>query len=135
MATDYGRDTLCINGLRTGRYAVGVWNVAQTAYHRIITPRGTLRGGEDEENFGLGIEDLIGHTADEELQASLPGQIYSELRKDERITDVDTKITAATDPDGETTYEIDVRAKTGEGPFQLVLTASAVKVELLKMVA
>lgn len=132
MATSYGRDVWCDDSLRTGRYATGVRLVAQNAYHRLTTPRGMLRGGEDEANYGLDLVGLVGTAESTGLAAALPGKIQNELLKDERIEEVRATVTRSQDGPA-VTYEIEIEADTSEGPFELVLSVADVTVALLKL--
>lgn len=128
--TDFGYDTSCTDGLRTGRFAFGVRLVAEAAYRRLSTPRGRLQGGEDEQNYGIDLADMIGAVTSPSLAAALPGQIESELLKDERIDSVDVNVTASTVGPA-TAYQIDISATTAAGPFSLVIAVSGVTVQLL----
>ena len=131
MSTDYGRDTSCTTSLRTGRFVTGARLVAEAIYRRLTTPRGMLRGGEDEANYGLDLTELCGATDIKTLTASLPGQIESEVTKDERIDSVSVEVLAVTEGP-ETTFTIQISCTLLEGEtFELQLLASAVTVELL----
>lgn len=87
----YGQDTWCTNSLKPGRLVRGALLVGQAAYRRLITPRGRLRGGEAESNYGLGLSEMIGHVGGPRLAASLPAIVRAELLKDDRIADVTTQ--------------------------------------------
>jgi hypothetical protein len=130
MATDFGRDTSCTTSLKTGRFSSGVRLVAEAAFRRLTTPRGMLRGGEDEANYGLDLTEIVGTTSPKVTAASLPGRIKAELEKDQRIQSVDVKVAIAT-AGSLASFEIAIAAQTAEGPFSLVLLASSVTVELL----
>ncbi len=130
MSTDYGRDTSCTDSLQTGRFVTGVRLVGQACYRRLTTPRGMLRGGEDEDNYGLDISELIGSGNPKSVAATLPGRISAELSKDERIESVEVEVLVTKDGP-ETNLSVTVKCQTGAGPFTLVLLASAVTVELL----
>lgn len=130
MSTNYGRDISCTTGLRTGRFAVGARLVAEAAYRRLTTPRGMLRGGEDEDNYGLDLLDLIGSASTKADAAALPGRITAELKKDERILTVDVVVTP-TSNGVSTSFNIQIAAETVAGVFDLVLAVSDVTVELL----
>ncbi len=133
--TDFGRDTLCLDSLRPGRYATGWRLLAQRCYHRLITPRGSLRGGEDEANFGLDLGELLGDSDSPALRASLPGRIAGELAKDPEVDTVDVTVDALATGPGETTWTIAVSVTSAAGPFDLVLEVSGVTVKLLKLEA
>lgn len=126
----FGRDTSCTTGLRHGRFVTGPRLVAESVYRRLTTPRGMLRGGEEEQNFGLDLTELVGSASTPALAAALPGRIEAEVRKDERIESVEAAVVATT-TGPLTSYAITVRAVTAEGPFTLSIAASEVTVQLL----
>ncbi len=130
MATDYGREMSCTDSLKTGRFVSGVRLVAEAAYRRLTTPRGMLRGGEEDQNYGIDLTDIVGTANPTNTAASLPGRIKSELLKDERIESVGVEILVTVEGP-ETSFEIAIDAVTGAGPFALKLLATAVTVELL----
>jgi hypothetical protein len=108
----------------------GVRLVAEAIYRRITTPRGMLTGGEDEANYGIDLADLIGSVSTPAAVAALPGQIQSEIMKDERVESVDVNVTSAsTGPS--VTWNITIDAETAVGPFSLVLSVNDVTAELL----
>lgn len=131
MAVDYGRDVSCTDSMKTGRFATGVRLVAEAAYRRLITPRGMLRGGEEEANYGLDLTELCGTTNPTATAASLGGRIRAELLKDERIESVDVDVLTTTTAASEVSFTITIAAVTGAGPFTLQVLASTVTVELL----
>lgn len=134
MATSFGRDISCTTELRTGRFASGVRLVAEAVYRRLTTPRGMLRGGEEEANYGLDVTELLGSVRSAADEAALPGRIRAEVLKDERIETVDVQMTKATAANGTISYVIAIEATTGAGPFSLQVAASDVTVELLGIV-
>lgn len=125
----YGRDVFCDTEVRSGRYAAGVLVVAQNAAHRLTTPRGMLRGGEEEANYGLDLPGMIGGIATASQAASMPGRINAELRKDRRIAAVRVRATTTTDDDGDAHYAYDIECSTADGLFSL--TASEVTVAVV----
>lgn len=129
MAT-FGRDTYCHDSLQTGRMVTGVALVAQNAYHRLITPPGTLAGGDEEDTYGFDLHGKLGSVSTPAERASLPGRIRAELLKDERIVDVTVDVAVADDA-GVVSYTITVDVQTGEGPFALQLSVDDVTVTLL----
>ncbi len=129
--TDFGRDTLCLDSLRPGRYATGWRLLAQRCYHRLITPRGSLRGGEDEANFGLDLGELLGDADSPALRASIPGRIANELQKDPEVDTVDVTVDVLTVAPGELRWTITISVTSALGPFDLVLAVSGVTVELV----
>lgn len=130
MATDFGYDTSATTSLRTGRFASGPRLVAEACFRRLITPRGSLRGGEEEQDYGLDLEGLVGTNDSASIAASLPGRIESELLKDERVQAV-TATVVANRGGPSVTYTITIDGTTNEGPFSLQLLASEVSVSIL----
>lgn len=130
MTTEFGRDTSCMTELRSGRFVTGPRLVGEAAYRRLTTPRGMLRGGDEEANYGIDLLDMIGSVATKADASALGGRISAELGKDERIELVDTTVVATTDGPS-TAFDITVQATTAEGPFTLQVRVSEVTIELL----
>ncbi len=130
MAVDYGRDISCLDSLSSGRFATRARLVGEACYRRLTTPRGMLRGGEEESNYGIDLSELVGSVNPKSAAASLPGRIASELSKDERIESVEIDVLVTTEGP-ETSFAITIEAVTGAGPFTLKLLASSVTVALL----
>ncbi len=130
MATEVGKDIACTTGIRSGRYARGVELVAHSYFRRLTTTRGTLLGGEEEEDFGLNLRTLVGSIATPGAGAALPGKIENELMKDPRSESI--VVTVTSEKAGPAvSYTIAIAAETSEGPFTLVLAVSAVSAEIL----
>lgn len=128
--TDFGRDVSCMRSIRSGRIVSGRRLVAEGFFRRLNTPRGTLRGEEEERDYGLDLEELIGNAQTASEVASLPGRIEAELRKDERADEIEVVVVEKKGTVGRE-FEISISATTSEGPFELVLSASEVSVEIL----
>lgn len=128
--TNFGKDTSCLTALRTGRFATGARLVAEAAYRRLSTPRGTLSGGDDEANYGLDLADLIGSVSTPSAAAALPDQIQAELLKDERISAV-TATVASTKTGPSVSWTISIEGTTAAGPFSLVLSVAEVTVTII----
>jgi hypothetical protein len=128
--TEFGRDLSCTDKLRTGRFATKARLVGEAAYRRLTTPRGSLRGGEEEQNYGLDLLELIGSASTKTDAASLPSRIRSELEKDERIETVEATVTRVQNGPA-TEFEIVIVATTSLGPFTLTLAVDDVTVSLL----
>lgn len=128
--TDFGRDTWCADSLQPGRMVSGVRAVALRTYRRLTTPKGTLRGGRDELDFGLDLAGLCGAAATKELENALGPRVATEVAKDPMIKSA-TCTVASSRSGAETSWSIRVDAKTGVGPFALVLQVSDVTVDLL----
>lgn len=130
MATNFGRDISCTTGLRSGRYASGRRLVAEACYRRLSTPRGMLRGGDEEANYGIDLSEYLGASRPKAAAASLPAIIESELRKDERVEQVDTTVTLTSNGVASELL-LTIRVTTAEGPFDLQVSVDEVSVELL----
>jgi len=128
ITTTYGKDVSCTSTMRTGRLVTGARLVAEAAYRRLITPPGTLRGGEEEENYGIDLPGLVGGSNPASLAATLPGRIRTELLKDERIVSVDAAVELVAEDEIEVTIECDL--SSGE-TFELVLSVDAVSAEIV----
>lgn len=126
--TNFGRDVSCTNTMRTGRLVSGPRLVAEAAYRRLKTPRGMLRGGEAEADYGYDVTSLVGQG--EDIIPAIPQILSSELSKDERIETVDVNVVASSDGPA-LRLTITIEGTTKEGPFALTLGVSEVTVELL----
>lgn len=131
---NFGLDTSCTDSLRTGRLVSGARLVGEACYRRLITSRGTLPGGEDEQNYGLDLADLLGSVSTKADEAALPGRIQTELLKDERLNAVDVNV-VSTKSGPSVSWEITIEGHTDAGPFVLVLGVAGVTVDLLKLQA
>lgn len=125
-----GRDTYCLDALQPGRWARGTKLVAQRLYHRLTTPKGDLRGGEDEADFGTDLAAYVGANNARELDSALPVIVRNELAKDpavDAVTVTGTRVVAG----GEIAWRLVVQAETTAGDVELILAVSSVTVELL----
>ena len=108
--------------------------MGEAIFRRITTPRGMLRGGEEEANYGEDLSGLVGSIRADLLVASLPGRLSAEIRKDQRIEDVTVTVTSARKgPSVE--VSVTIEAVTSEGPFSLVVAASSVTAQLIGLEA
>lgn len=131
--TSFGVDTSCTNALRPGQRVSGVRLVAEAAYRRLTTPRGMLRGGEDEANYGFDLLETIGSVTTKSQAASIGGRIRNELLKDERIETVNVEVVVMTNGPS-SMLDVTIEAVTREGPFTLVLAVGELSVDLLDIV-
>ena len=133
MSAGYGVDVWCDSALSSGRLARGTRVVAQALLRRTITPRGTLRGGEEESAYGLDVAGYIGAVGYPTAVAALPGLLRAEWLKDDRVADVDVTTAVAYDAAGRiaiTMSAVVVLADDGE-TFDLTLRADDAGVTLL----
>jgi hypothetical protein len=126
----FGRDISCTTSMRTGQFVSGARLVAEAAYRRLTTPRGMLRGGEEEQNYGLDLTDLIGSATTKKDAASLEGRIRNELLKDERLLTIDVTVMATVEGPS-TSFEILIDGMTKAGPFTLAVRVDDVSAQLL----
>lgn len=133
MATGYGIDSWATDSVFTGRLARGKTLVAQACYRRLTTARGTLRGGPDEENYGLDISGIVGTGNPERVAAMLPSMIRGELLKDDRIADVSSSVIYTQDAAGLATFSItiDVQTHDDAGDFELTIAVDSVTTKLV----
>jgi hypothetical protein len=133
MATGYGVDSWATDSVFTGRLARGVTLVAQACYRRLITPRGTLRGGTEVENYGHDVAAIVGQGNPARVAAMLPSMIRGELLKDDRVADVASTVTYVQDTAGRATFTIVVSAQTYDeaGDFELTLSVDGVTAKLV----
>lgn len=128
--TNYGRDLSCTTSIRTGRFVSGPRLVAEALYRRFTTPRGTLRGTDREANYGLDLTSLVGSVQTKSDVAALPGKIRMEAEKDGRVEEINVVVKETTVGPGKA-FSITIDGSTAEGPFELQLRVSEVRVELL----
>ena len=107
--------------------------VAQAAYRRLTTPRGTLQGGDEESAYGLDLTEYIGAVGTVIALAALPGVVRAELLKDDRIASVDLSTAQTTDSAGGVSIEIVIDATLDDdtSTFTLTLSISDVGVSLI----
>lgn len=128
MTIDYGSDVWCDASVKTGRYADDLRLAAQNVVHRLTTPKGALRGGEEEQDYGLDLPGMIGSAQTEADAAALPGRISVELSKDPRVLTTTTTVTSTSDGVA-TSWTVAITVTTERGSFRLA--ASEVTVELV----
>ena len=134
----FGVDVWCLDSISTVRLARGYALLGQACYHRLITPRGALQGGDEEAAYGIDLAGYVGEVGYPTAIGALPGVIAQELLKDDRVQDVEVNVTAA---QGETsgeivlTVEIFVLPQGADASFPLTLRVTDVTVELLSTFA
>lgn len=135
--TSYGADTWCLGELRPGRLARGRQLVAQALIRRIETPRGVLRGGEEESTYGFDVAALVGAVDPQVAARAAPSQVRAEWLKDDRVLDVSIEGVAAQNPDLTWTVYLNcvVQLTDESEPFPLSLAVTDVSVTLLGEIA
>lgn len=133
----YGTEVWCTSGLQTGRLARGKTALAQALYRRLITPRGSLRGGDDEENYGIDLSEYVGQVGYETSLLALPSVVRGELSKDDRVADVVAVVTTSTNSNGtiDITMAISVTPYDESESFTFNISVSETSVELLGLAA
>lgn len=133
MAEGFGVSVWCTDSRFTGRLVSGRTAVAQSVYRRLTTPRGTLRGGEEEAAYGLDLSELVGAIGYPAAIGALPGRIEAELAKDDRIADVSADVDAYTDTAGNVylIITIDLLLHEETDSFPLTLKVTDTTTELL----
>jgi len=106
-------------------------------YRRLITPRGTLRGGESEEAYGFNVAGYVGAVGVDLALVSLPGQVRAELMKDDRIFSLGITARAVTDDAGLSTIFLDVLGQLvdEDETFEFTVSIEDVTVQLLRSAA
>lgn len=118
----YGEDTWCIDSYSPGRVARGSMVVVQALYRRLRTPRGTLRGGPEEQAYGLDLEEYVGDLSSDALLASIPAVVRAELLKDDRVQDVVVTPTIIHTDAGEIELRLDIAGKLSGSLESFALT-------------
>lgn len=93
MATGYGYDTSCTDGIDTARMVSGVELVAQALYRRLTTPRGSLTFTEAHLTYGFDVTQFVGLVGYQIAEQALPAQIENELLQDDRVDSVECAVT------------------------------------------
>jgi hypothetical protein len=134
-ARRYGVEIWATDHVVTGRYARGAVVVGQALFRRLITPRGTLRGGDEEAAYGLDLSAYVGAVGDAVAVAALPGLVRAELLKDDRVSDVSVTTAADTDSAGHVTITLTIDVVLAESGEALALTVAVddLTVELLAL--
>jgi len=127
---ELGKDISCTTSIHTGRFVTGARLVAESLYRRFTTPRGTLRGGEAEQNFGDDLTSYIGSVKTKDDAAALPGRIKNEAMKDERLLSCSVVVKRTTDGPFEA-FDVTISGTTNAGPFSLAVKVTEVTVALL----
>lgn len=132
MTTGYGVEVWCTDSLVTGRLVSGWRVVAQALYRRLITPRGTLRGGAEQAAYGVDLAEYIGRVAYPGVIATLPGLVRGEFLKDDRVADALVTVTSDTATNGAVAITIVavVQLQDTDEQFALTITADSGGVQL-----
>lgn len=127
----YGQDLSATKRLNYGRIVSGGELLAEAAYRRLITVRGTLL---DDPNYGLGLVRWLQTEYTPAMLAALPAIIRLELMKDQRLDSVNVEIESTRNASSAVAMQIEITGAgvNGEG-FSLVLAVTDVTVDLLEL--
>lgn len=133
MSTGYGVEIWCLGQIRSGRLARGRAVVIQALYNRTITPRGTLRGGEEESTYGIDLAGFVGAVGAEIAARAIPLQLRTQWLKDDRVQDVSIAAAVAHESDGTAAVDLDcnVLLVGEEESFPLTLHVTDTSVTIL----
>ena len=133
MAEGYGIDIWCYDAVQPGRLARGRQVVVQALYRRLITPRGTLRGGPEEENYGIDLAEYCGAIGYANAVAAIPAVVRGELSKDDRVAEVSCTASRLDSTDGTVSIVLTVTVRLDDeaDTFDFTLAVSDVTVTLL----
>ncbi|MFA5436583.1 MAG: hypothetical protein WC372_11150 [Candidatus Neomarinimicrobiota bacterium] len=128
----YGSEVWCLSELGTGRLVSGRAALAQALYRRLVTPRGTLRGGREESAYGLDVAGYVGAVGTTVARIALPAVVRAELLKDDRVRSVTVSATSVEESGGITlVLDLDVTPHDEDEEFRLTLGVSDVGVSVL----
>lgn len=129
----YGVDVWCGDVIVPGRLARGRAVVLLALYRRLITPRGMLRGGDEESAYGFDVSSYIGAVGAETALQALPALVRGELLKDDRVADVAVTVARDDRADGTIALAIEVTGVLADegDEFALTLSADATSLALL----
>jgi hypothetical protein len=112
----------------------GAMNVVLALYRRTITPRGMLRGieneqgGDEESAYGVDVAGYIGEVGYPTAVAALPGILRGEFLKDDRVADVLVASTTTTNTAGEIEILLGVTGVLYEDDLEFAFTLRATDV-------
>lgn len=111
--TDFGRDMACFDDFEPNmREVTGIDVLIQSAYHRIMTERGTNPLNLDYGEGFIGL--VLSATTDEELSAHAD-HLRDALAEDERFYTVEVSLTVSAN-----VVDLLVTGTSALGPFELV---------------
>lgn len=127
-APDFGVDLDWRDDLNpTGRLVSGIELLGQAAFHRLHTPRGSSPDAPDD---GLDLAEYLSRGMTPAELAGIPGDISSELRKDERFLDADVSFTQ----DAPASFKFKIVITPSAGPtFALVISVEQAAMTLISV--
>jgi phage baseplate assembly protein W len=125
-SVQYGHDLFCVTDLDPGMLEVdGRHCLAQALVRRLTTPRGAL---VDDPNYGYDLTAFLNGDFDQATLTRMNGQIVSEVTKDERVVAATSQVVVSGN-----VLIVTLSITDGLGPFPLVLSVSAVSVQILSI--
>jgi hypothetical protein len=104
-------------------------NLANALARRLQTPAGFLAAAFDgDPDYGFDVRSRLNQSDSPAELGALEADIKAEVEKDERVLSAEVAV-AFTFATG--TLEVEIEVEDGEGPFELVLTVSALSTELV----
>ncbi len=100
-------------------------NIAEAALKRLTTPRGKLHYAPD---YGYDLRRFVNESSTPDVLTSVRANVTAELLKDARIL---SAVASVTYDDASEKLTVALALTDADGPFKLVLTATADLVELL----
>jgi hypothetical protein len=94
-AEGYGSDLVCVTDIDPGLAMtdpLSTEGLAQDAFHRITTKRGSL---PDDLDYGINVIDFLSTPDDDTTLLMQAGLIRLELKKDDRFSSVEVSVTAS----------------------------------------
>ncbi len=131
MATGYGTDMSCTDGIDTTRMVSGAELVAQAIYRRLSTPRGALTFSEAHLTYGFDVTEFVGQVGYAVAEQALPAQIENEILQDDRVDSVTCNVTLdRVGIDYTLRIECHVTLRDAGGDFDLTMTATQARLTL-----
>lgn len=120
--SDLGTDLSIIDDLGDGR-VTGFANLASALARRLETPRGGLFYDED---YGTDVREYLNDEIDGDTVFEMQALVAAECEKDPRVMAAEVEIEETADG-----IRVTALIETEEGPFEMVIAASKVTVEVL----
>lgn len=130
QAPPYGRALSATTQVHHGRVVSGARLLAEAAFRRITTERGSL---QDDLSYGLPVCSWVGSAVSEGDRLAAAAQIRQHIMLDPRFAQVSVDIVETRDGPV-ASWEIDIEGQGEEGgTFELAVAASEVSLELLRI--
>ncbi len=121
---NYGTALSCVSDISAeSRTVTGNRVVAEAIARRLMTPRGRLIG---YPNYGYDLTQFVNADVGPRELAAMRAGIVAECLKDQRVAGATADVTLASD-----VLTVTIKLDAALGPFSLVLSVTALTVELL----